>query len=252
MQRRPELPRRLGPQTPQHRALSTFFGALGVNGVSTSAHDALLSTMRLQSNLRDEICTSFDSEQVLLLVEGNVREHRGMNSTRLWKAGIIFGNWAGAPSIETFRCIALSAAVFLTARGPDVRHMITRYPEVGLVFARAEIVRSQITDRVYGANRLRPEARVARLLLHLAVNTEPIYRKKETGGRTVVGIASGGIVQGPTQRDLADALALGLATVEKVLSRFRDDGILDAGQASRVNRRYWITDREQLETIAFW
>ncbi|MFE2684481.1 LexA family transcriptional regulator [Streptomyces mirabilis] len=104
-------------------------------------------------------------------------------------------------------------------------------------------------ESVYGASRRSPVARVARLIRFLAVDVGA-YEAHDRDGDRIVRIAPQGLVEGPTQADLADALALGRATVEKSLVTLREKGALRAAApGERTNRFYLITDKDLLEHI---
>jgi hypothetical protein len=59
------------------------------------------------------------------------------------------------------------------------------------------------------------------------------------------------VASGPSQGDIAEALCLGRATVEKAIAGLRHDRVLRAfGPGERTNRYYVIEDRDLLRQVA--
>ncbi len=110
--------------------------------------------------------------------------------------------------------------------------------------------RLHAAETVYGASRLSPLSRVAKLLLFLS-SYAGYYDTRSRDGQRVVTIARDGLVEGPTQADFADALGLSRASVEKAMAALRDRGVLRQPHPGehRTNRRYVITNRAKLERV---
>jgi hypothetical protein len=119
------------------------------------------------------------------------------------------------------------------------------------MFARMATKRHTLTERLYTASRATPLARVAAVLNYL---TEPTRRNRirpREDGVLVMTTIEELIASGPSQADIADALCLGRATVEKAVSELRQLKALRAFEpGERTNRSYPVADRDLLRQIA--
>ncbi|SHH32512.1 Crp/Fnr family transcriptional regulator [Streptomyces sp. 3214.6] len=234
--------------TAQRRFTGDLFGnQIG----SKEVVDALAKVMTAHVLDRDELAFGYKRRgQVFFLVSGCIREERTLGHTRLWKAGTMFGRWASARSSFASSGWALADTTGLSANSTDIYNLAMEHGEVCQALARMDAFRMNTLDGVYCASRQSPLGRVARLLIYLSEDAGRGYQTRSVDGRRVVKFVPGGIVDGPSQGDLADALALGRATVEKALATLREDGILARPTGKRTNRFYEILDRDRLDNIA--
>ncbi|MFF4145955.1 Crp/Fnr family transcriptional regulator [Streptomyces sp. NPDC001698] len=223
--------------------------------LSDDALGDITERMILRGYSRDESCFQVRRRagRLFFLQEGCVREELPGGAVRLWGKGTFFGEWTDTRTgFYGARGTLLSATGSgLSIHAADVRHLGREYPDFLAVLAAMGAQRYHMTESLYGVSRRSPSSRVANLLLYLSLNNTTVRARDEIG-QLVVQHAPGGLVEGPTQADLADALALGRATVEKVLARLRDHGVLMKRLPGhhRTNRFYVIEDRDTLMEIA--
>ncbi|MGA4803593.1 Crp/Fnr family transcriptional regulator [Streptomyces lavendulocolor] len=103
--------------------------------------------------------------------------------------------------------------------------------------------RFDILDGVYGLDHRTPLSRLAQLLLYLSFRSPDLVKLRLIPGRDDV-------LYGPTQRHLADALGVSLATVEKGMSQLRKNHILASSGKGRANRAYTIINLDLLTIVA--
>jgi CRP-like cAMP-binding protein len=180
-----------------------------------------------------------------------VREDFPDGTARLWGPGTLIGDWTGARASVKTRVTVLtetSAGLLLTAS--DIAQIGAAHGQVVFAIGRMAMQRLHAAETVYGASRLSPLSRVAKLLLFLS-DYVGYYDTRRRNGERIVTIARDGLVEGPTQADLADALGLSRASVEKAMAALRDRKVLRQPHPGehRTNRRYVITDREKLERV---
>ncbi|MFJ9666735.1 Crp/Fnr family transcriptional regulator [Streptomyces sp. NPDC101219] len=213
--------------------------------------DALVKVMTPHILKRDELAFRPRRRgQVFFLVSGCIREEAPFGHTRLWRDGTMFGRWASARTSFGSAGWTLAGSTGLSADSSEIYHLAMEHSELCKALAQMDTFRMSMLDSVYGASRQSPGARVARLLLYLSDNTGRGYQTRSVEGRQVVKFIPGGFIEGPSQADLADALALGRATVEKVLASLRADEILARPTGKRTNRFYEILDRDRLNKVA--
>ncbi|MGW0692819.1 Crp/Fnr family transcriptional regulator [Streptomyces sp. NPDC002738] len=180
-----------------------------------------------------------------------MREDFPDGTARLWGPGTLIGDWTGARASAKTRVTVLtetSAGLQLTAS--DIAQIAATHGQVIYALGRMGMHRLHAAETVYGASRLSPLVRVAKLLSFLSYYTG-YYDTRRRDGQRVVGIARDGLVEGPAQADFADALGLSRASVEKAIAALRDRGVLRQPHPGehRTNRRYVIVDREKLERV---
>ncbi|MGW3100010.1 Crp/Fnr family transcriptional regulator [Streptomyces sp. NPDC001102] len=222
--------------------------------LSEEVHSAFAEAAWARVYPRDRVCIqgghSLATERVFFIVDGCVREERGTGEVRLWTPVTMVGNWTGGRPVAPPLGVALSEATIVSVPAGEVRRLVFENPDLGFWLAHRAQQRYDKAEYVYSANRLGPVNRLARLLLSLST-PRTAYRMQADEGQTVVRLADGGVVDGPSQADLADALALGRATVEKAIGTLRDEGIIARHEAGkRQNRFYRILSRERLRSLA--
>ena len=181
------------------------------------------------------------ASHLYVLAEGRVKitHHTpagGEVITDLLVPGELFGTLGalGQPSYPE-NAVALTTTCALRIDAATFRTVLTEHPQVALrvlddVAARFESTRTEIGRTVTGS----VPARVAATLLRLA---DKLGQDRARGGT---------LLQLPLSRsDLAAMTASTPESVSRVMSRLRQDGVIDSG-------RRWTTilDRARLETIA--
>jgi CRP-like cAMP-binding protein len=191
-------------------------------------------------------------EQVHIVLGGCVRQERHP-----------FGAAEGAPKITRFRGIGqLLGEAKLIEPGSEVRTtcltttwvmpcpvqrmniLLRRRPQIQLALLRSLEDRNRTDEKIYGTMTRTPLARVGALLIHLA----------EIAGTTDSAAPGHITILGPSQKDIADALLLGVSTVENTLRRLRtpdkDSGLPRDGILRSGYRQFVVTDLPLLRTIA--
>ncbi|MDI3101854.1 hypothetical protein QJ054_32950 [Streptomyces sp. AN-3] len=185
-----------------------------------------------------------------LVAKGTVREDFPDGRCRIWKRGALIGDWTGG------NLAAPTALTALTDECKLVEITGAKMDRIGSTdvfraLAQMGMARLNVTEYVYGADRRPPVARVAGLLGYLGHQPEAIV-VRGSQQVTYVKYVRDGLIAGPAQVDLADALGISRASVEKALAVLRDRGVLykvEPGEA-RTNRRYRIKDPLALASIA--
>lgn len=103
--------------------------------------------------------------------------------------------------------------------------------------------RFEVLEAVYGLDHRPPPSRVAALLLYL------LDRSSSARQAGVIQMPDD-VLHGPTQRHMAVALGLSLATVEKCLSLMRKSHVLKPSGRGRAHRSYVILNPELLAAVA--
>lgn len=166
---------------------------------------------------------------------------------RLWASGW----WLGDLDVfrETPQVYSRSSTEFLcptwTIRiARDVlRSWAMRDLSVQRMLHQILVYRFQLHDVVYGLDQRSTLARLARLMDYLAHRSDDLDRARllPPGHDTLYG---------PTQKHLADALGLSLASVEKSMSVLRKHGVLASSGKGRANRAYAILMPDLLRAVA--
>ncbi|MFF4442439.1 Crp/Fnr family transcriptional regulator [Streptomyces sp. NPDC001621] len=204
--------------------------------------------------------TGNHAHNVIIVTSGSVREDYADGKVRLWGEGAVLGyrqEWSDDLSIPPSVGISLTSGTAVLSLAFDVlRGLMHQHSDLALGVMRLIAAHHQATEDLYGVCKHSPASRVARLLLYLSqapLAEGPVIRNRSReDGKTVVRPIPGGIVEGPTQADIADALGLARATVEKIIAAFRADGVLwkpSPGERRR-NRVYEIQDRAMLAEVA--
>jgi CRP-like cAMP-binding protein len=245
------------------KAIGEFFSVLGLPQFSV---DCLTEISHLRRRERGEDIVLGLGRYAYFLVDGRISELVQPGKTRLWREVMLFEDISdaalpGAYNDErqnphtnkrmTSVGMCLSRCMFIQIPNSKLFTLATTDPAIALMFARMATKRHTLTERLYTATRATPLARVAAVLNYL---TEPTRRnriKTREDGVLVMTTTEELIASGPSQADIADALCLGRATVEKAVSELRQLKALRAFEpGERTNRSYPVADRDLLRQIA--
>ncbi|WP_435253522.1 hypothetical protein [Streptomyces tendae] len=185
----------------------------------------------------------------VLVAQGTVREDFPHGRCRLWKRGALIGDWTGAETTSPTMLTALTWCKLMEISSAKIDRAGT---EVFRALAQASMMRLSTAENVYGTDRRSPVARVA-ALLHYLGNSPDVVVERINHETTSIRFLRDGVVDGPAQVDIADALGISRASVEKALALLRDRGVLykvRRGEA-RTNRRYLIKEDRLLASIAY-
>ncbi|MGW9400702.1 Crp/Fnr family transcriptional regulator [Streptomyces sp. NPDC055642] len=199
---------------------------------------------RIRSYDRDQpLPLGPDGRHVFIIVQGCVRQER-----------FPLGSVRGLPTIVRFRGIGeivgeaklieqtssvtttcLSKTYVVPWRVSYMHRLQRQRPEVQLALLRSLEDRNRQDERIYATFAQASFQRVSTLLAHLA----------ETVGIPDPTVTRRTIISGPTQKDLAAALQLGVSTVENAISSLRRHGTIDAGY-----RKFIVHDLDALHDSA--
>lgn len=188
--------------------------------------------------------------RIHFLAYGCVREDLRHGVVRLWRNNAMFGDWTGTSSTEVRATVLTAVSLTVSIDSWELHRIAREHPDLFVALGQMSAKRLRGAETVYGTSRLSPRARVAALLLYLSeddgqfLGTDGVWHP--------IGDGVHGYVEGPSQADIAAALGLGLASVEKALASLRDCGVLEKGipGATRTNRLYKIADHMALERVA--
>ncbi|MFF4557920.1 Crp/Fnr family transcriptional regulator [Streptomyces sp. NPDC001422] len=235
--------------------LAVLSSTEAVFGEQDLSHDIIREIAyraRLTTNKRGDVCFGSHMGRFFLLERGCVRENFPDGTARLWGPGALIGDWTGARTSQTRVTVLSDDSAGLVIASMDIAQLTGVHgPGLAYALGRMSMHRLHAVETVYGASRLSPLSRVAKLLLFLA-NYFGYYDTRRHDGQRVKTIATQGSVEGPTQADFADALGISRASVENAIAALRDRGVLQKRRPEerRTNRRYVITDREGLAQVA--
>ncbi|MFY4722309.1 helix-turn-helix domain-containing protein [Streptomyces sp. LaBMicrA B280] len=166
---------------------------------------------------------------------------------RIWGGNYTLGNldlFTDVPSVNRLEQVQFLSAT-RTVRIPRgaLRSIAVRnLPVVRMIHQRL-MNYVQDFENLYGTDVTKPIHRVARLLDHLTY-------QQDRGAEIVIGALDPNLVIGPTQRDFANALGLGVSTVEKALRDLRSHKILaETTTGGRLNRTYRVLDNVRLRAV---
>lgn len=248
------------------KAIGEFFSVLGLPQFSV---DCLTEVSHLRRRERGEDIVLGLGRYAYFLVDGRISELVQPGKTRLWREVMLFEDISDAAllgslgpynddrqNLHTNKKImsvgmCLSRCMFIQIPNSKLTTLATTDPAIALMLARMATKRHTLTERLYTASRATPLARVATVLNYL---TEPTRRKRiktREDGVLVMTTTEELIASGPSQADIADALCLGRATVEKAISELRQLKALRPFEpGERTNRSYPVADRDLLRQIA--
>ncbi|WP_127469686.1 Crp/Fnr family transcriptional regulator [Streptomyces sp. B27] len=201
---------------------------------------------------------SYGREWVHIIDDGCVMETRPHGTQRIWTAGAIIGDVASLirPHEQPRRPLAgarvtlLSDSTVISVTARTLSRAVTEEPHVALLLLQLVSGRAETLESVYASAHLPARAQIAKLLIYLADGGEE-RRWKYTRRNLKIIPAGIYLVDGPSQADIATALGLGRATVEKALGSLREEGILKRQErGERTNCLYEIEDMAALRRIA--
>jgi CRP-like cAMP-binding protein len=189
---------------------------------------------------RGDECFRLDARRIFLLASGCVREEQHWGTPRIWREGTLFGNWCGLHHESRGTALREGRGLFLGVE--DVRQLGGEFPELLLALAGLTHERLEAAETVYGASKKTSMHKVAELLVYLASARvghldDQSFLFQE---------APRNFVQGPTQADIADALGLSRAAVEKAIADLRHRGAL-RGDTRRV--RFYQIDHAVMQDV---
>ncbi|MFG2131498.1 ArsR/SmtB family transcription factor [Streptomyces sp. NPDC048751] len=228
------------------RAVGRFFSPYEVSdfGLESLASMCRIHT-RTGSHDRTLLAPGGMKRARAVFVQWGCVQTNAHGSARLWKGKIFFFRGAG----RSYMPEIYSRGSFRAFSVPEsfLREIVQRDASIGAVLLQLSLKQQQIADDIYGVRADPPVARVATLLEYLAEERSMPVWDVETGA--VVGQKTKHVIDGPTQSDLAEALGLGRATVEKALAELRKSGALAAPDRRR-NRYYEIADTDLIRLIS--
>ncbi|MEU9187562.1 Crp/Fnr family transcriptional regulator [Streptomyces sp. NPDC048484] len=206
---------------------------------------------------RDEVLpTGPDRQYVHIVLGGCVRQDR-----------FPFGDDDGSPTITRFRGVGqvLGEAKLIEPRShvlttcltttwvmpcfvPRMHAFFRKAPDVQLALLRSLEDRNRSDEIIYTMAARTPLRRVAGLLAHLAEGAEATEATEATeapGNAPGASLGARVTIAGPSQKDMAAALLLGLSTVENAVRDLRNSGVLD-----NKYRQFVVSDLAALHGIA--
>lgn len=249
-------------RTSEARAIADFFA---LHGLPPYSADALTEVSRLRRRSRGRPLVLPVAKSAFFLVDGRVSEHVQAGKVRLWRELMLFesisstavlpGTYGEERANANSNMISgsiLSRCVFVEVPNSKLNALAMSDPAIALMLARMATKRHVLTERLYTASRATPAARVAAVLNYLAEPTRRnVIRPRSEDGVLVMTTTEELVASGPSQADLADALCLGRATVEKAIAELRQlKALRSFGPGERANRCYPIEDRDLLRGIA--
>jgi CRP-like cAMP-binding protein len=204
----------------------------------------------------------FGPRNAYFLIDGLVSQSVRPNQTRLWREPMLFEDAMSDDERPVFHSpygvtlptygVALTRCSYIEIPNIRLRALAKVEPEVGMLIARMATARHALTDRLYASGHDAPTVRVAALLDYLTRHQrKTLLTTREEDGVQVMTTIDELVAEGPRQSDIAEALCLGRATVEKALSELRRVGALRAfGRGERTNRCYPVKDRDLLRQAA--
>ncbi|MER6693130.1 Crp/Fnr family transcriptional regulator [Streptomyces minutiscleroticus] len=199
---------------------------------------------RVRSYERDALLPLGEADrQVFIIVQGCVRQDRyplgeaadAPTITRFRGIGQLVGEakLIDPTATVTTRCLSKTYAIPWRAR--YMAALQNERPEVRLALLRSIEDRHRRDERIYATFARPTFQRVSALLAHLA----------ETAGVPDPTLSRRTVINGPTQKDLAAALQLGVSTVENAIRTLRYHGVVEAGY-----RKFTVHDLDALHRSA--
>jgi hypothetical protein len=244
-------------------AIADFFA---LHGLPPDSVEALAEASRLRRRGRNRPLTLRVERVAYFLVDGRIREDLWSGKTRLWREVMLFESvtTAGTSRMNDEATLqnrgsqrlmsgtSLSSCLFIEVPSVSLSSLATVDPAIALMLAHMATKRHTLTERLYTADRSAPVARVAAVLNFLTERTRREIVEPGSDGTGVLRTVEELVASGPSQADIADALCLGRATVEKAITDLRRVKALKSfGTGERTNRCYPIEDPDLLRQIAF-
>ncbi|MFD8767000.1 cyclic nucleotide-binding domain-containing protein [Streptomyces mirabilis] len=246
----------------ESRAIADFFA---LHGLPPDSVEALADASRLRRRSRNRPMALRVGRAAYFLVDGRVTELVQPGKVRLWREVMFFEsvtNTASFPGTydeerpspkaeEPIVGSTLSSCLFIEVPNSKLTSLAMTDPAIALMLARMATKRHTLMERLYTASRAAPVTRVAAVLNYLAEPTRRNVIKVRDDGVPVMTTAEELVASGPSQADIADALCLGRATVEKAIAELRQAKALKSfSPGERANRCYPIEDRSLLRQIS--
>ncbi|MFG3041863.1 Crp/Fnr family transcriptional regulator [Streptomyces sp. NPDC048330] len=219
--------------------LVSYFQALGV---SVSAATMLASTSHVLAHQPGPLAIRRGAGYVDVIIAGVVADER----RRLWASEWWLGDldvFRETPALSRPRYEILSDTWTLRIDREVLRSLAMRDLTVQRMLHHVLTNRLGVHDTVYGVDQRTTLARVAQLLQYL-VRRRDVLDSAHLVSRT------DDVLQGPTQKDLADALGLSLASVEKSMSLLRKHHVVACTGKGRANRAYRVLRHDLLQAAA--
>lgn len=227
------------PRSGMEVRLTRYFGMLGVGGTAAAA---LAAGSFVHLHYPGTLRSSRRPGYVDIVISGVVAE-----GDRLWGSEWWLGDldvFRDVPSTTTRSRIHVLGPAWLLRIDRDVlRSWAMRDLSVQRMLHQVLVERYRILETVYGVDQRSTLARLAQLLQYLA-------RRRDVLDAARLVPKDEDVLQGPTQKHLADALGLSLASVEKCMSVLRKHGVLASTGKGRANRAYNILRPELLQAVA--
>ncbi|MFK4122489.1 hypothetical protein [Streptomyces longwoodensis] len=231
-------------------ALTRFFEPYNVSKTAVALLTPLCRLKR--GSVQEEIQLSSPKASNSIFLQRGCVLATAQGVPRLWKGRAFFGTgalWEGAHPITPPKLLTRGPVTALLVPSAYLQEVALVESTLALALLRMNLEQQQIMDQVYGVNGEAPVSRVAGLLNYLSEMRH--YAVRDESGQSIVGMQERVTVEGPTQIDMADALGLGRATVEKALAALRKAEILKAQvPGSRRNRHYEIINGNGLKMVA--
>ncbi|MFI6653823.1 Crp/Fnr family transcriptional regulator [Streptomyces sp. NPDC050529] len=216
--------------------LTRYFQSKGV-GVEAAA--ALAAGSTLHGHSREEL--PIERNFVEIVVAGVVAEDGRLWGSERWLGDLdVFsgGQTFVRPWVE-FLCTTWTIRI-----SRDVlRSWALRDLSVQRMLNQALHFQLHVHNLVYGLDSRPAAARLAQLIHYLAHQASAL----EDARLLPIGEDQ---LHGPTQKHLADALGVSLASIEKSMRYLRKTGVLASTGGGRANRAYTILDRDHLYAVA--
>lgn len=255
-----------GKRPNETRAIAEFFT---MHGLPPDSVESLTEASRLRRRDRGRHLMLGLARASYFLIDGRVSELVQPGKVRLWRELMLFESISSSmyfPSAysdekasatsssnakELTAGMCLSRCLFVEVPNFRLTSLATTDPAIALMLARMATKRHTLTEHMYTASRATPIARVATVLNYLAVPSRRTLPKPREDGVLVMTTTEELVASGPSQADIADALCLGRATVEKAIAELRQIKALRAfSPGERANRCYPIEDRDILLQIS--
>ncbi len=192
----------------------------------------------------EELPLGPDGQHVYIVLGGCVRQERfpcgthkdAPKITRFRGVGQMLGEAKLITPRESVRTFCLTTTWVMPCPVGRLNLLLTQHPEIQLSLLRSLEDRIRGDELIYSTATRTPLQRVGGLLLHLA----------DTAGTPTPATPGHTTILGPSQRDLADALMMGVSTVENAIGRLRRTH----GVITSKYRQFVVTDRFGLRDIA--
>ncbi|MFJ8313276.1 MULTISPECIES: Crp/Fnr family transcriptional regulator [unclassified Streptomyces] len=189
--------------------------------LSPNQRDDLLAAGQLRRYHRKDLLRGSISSLVHVVLSGCVAEeatYGDSTTVRILGTGSVLGDMEicdGSLITPTTRC--LNTTLTLAMPMERIRLLSEASPALALAIGASVTERLKNAEKVYNRSALRPEERLAGLFMHL-LRTCAVPCKE-----------FGRMLEGPSQQDLADALAVSRATIEGALRELRREELVVTG-----------------------